>query len=426
MKNFGIEREGAEREYCHIQSHPDLYEFYLTFVRSVSGVAMAHLSVLSKVIADGRTTRGEDVLEILTEFVRSSNLPGGGIVLTLGFHLLKRYNDRDRNLTLQRLTLSFPSITALEWIETLSRKVTLLLEDEMTAQLRKKEKKSAGMKGSFSKRLEWLQDARNKSLPERFAEEKAAILLDKMMKTDPAEAVTELRVLVKLLGWTLERSVTMDQIRNCLIENQKSNSFMSSQDQPSLVPVSSTPPESTTVTHEEIVLKLSQNEATIQKLTEDMAKVLQTQQKQATPSHPTQEMDKRTIAMGNMMMKQKESIAQESSQLDDGSQQTITITEKRFERLEIQIAQLEQGMVEVIERVDEIDTRVDELERLNESLRLNPEIMAALKKVGVKNEEDLKYVYTHPRQMKAIEGELSPINYERFEEAKNQLFSRYS
>jgi hypothetical protein len=50
--------------------------------------------------------------------------------------------------------------------------------------------------------------------------------------------------------------------------------------------------------------------------------------------------------------------------------------------------------------------------------------MSALKGLGVENEDDLCYVYSSEKQMKKLEEQLSPIDYDRFQEAKTKLFSK--
>jgi hypothetical protein len=233
LKDFGLEKEGAETEYDYIRSKKDLNEFYLSFVRSLTGVAMAHLSVFSGVIADGRTTTSEEVNDLLSTLIESTGLPGALLVTSVGKYLMKKLNDRERNLTLQRLTRTFPSISSLEWIETLGRKVTLFLEDDLREKREEQEEKKGkqgggggvmeglkGMKKKIEKNVEWLQDGRNKCLGERMGEEISAVLLDAIMKNDPAEAVDEVRVLVKLMEWTLEGRggpFSVDQVKNCLV-----------------------------------------------------------------------------------------------------------------------------------------------------------------------------------------------------------------
>jgi hypothetical protein len=117
------------------------------------------------------------------------------------------------------LTRTFPSISSLEWIETLGEKVTPVIDDDLRERREEQEEKERkgkqgggggvmeglkGMKKKIEKNIEWLQDGRNKCLGESMGEEISAVLLDAIMKNDPAEAVDEVRVLVKLMERTLE------------------------------------------------------------------------------------------------------------------------------------------------------------------------------------------------------------------------------
>jgi hypothetical protein len=58
--------------------------------------------------------------------------------------------------------------------------------------------------------------------------------------------------------------------------------------------------------------------------------------------------------------------------------------------------------------------------------RLNPRVLSTLKRLGVENQEDLCYVYSSEKQLKKLQEQLSPIDYDRFQEAKTKLFSKNS
>jgi hypothetical protein len=55
---------------------------------------MAHLSVFSGVIVDGRTTTR--VTELLSTLIESTGLPGTLLVTSVGKYLMKKLNDRER------------------------------------------------------------------------------------------------------------------------------------------------------------------------------------------------------------------------------------------------------------------------------------------------------------------------------------------
>jgi vacuolar-type H+-ATPase subunit I/STV1 len=181
--------------------------------------------------------------------------------------------------------------------------------------------------------------------------------------------------------------------------------------------------------------KLSQLEASVSNI------ISESSSKKKQNNNDVNEQD---IVQGNMLFKQKQST---QSKTVDGEQSSSTAElHNKIDRIESQIANLERGVIKVEERVDGIDARVEQLESIDEMLRsvppclpffklpfnlvcfsrLNSKIITALKKLGVENTDDLQYVYSSQKQMKKLEEQLSPIDYDRFEEAKASLFAKSS
>jgi hypothetical protein len=263
-----------------------------------------------------------------------------------------------------------------------------------------------GMKKKIQKNIEWLQDGRNKCLGERMGEEISAVLLDAIMKNDPAEAVDEVRVLVKLMEWTLEGRggpFSVDQVKNCLVPVSSSSSLSSSAPIPpttkSVVPAVPSPssniipvsppivPAQSVATQEEVALlrmqlleyekKLAETESNSHKLSQleselaNMSKIISESSSKKSSHQNNTDANEQDIVQGNMLFKQTQSAQSKTVNGEQGSGKNLSSTElqNKIDRIESQIANLERGVIKVEERIDGIDARVEQLESINERLR---------------------------------------------------------
>jgi myosin heavy subunit len=232
-----------------------------------------------------------------------------------------------------------------------------------------------------------------------------------------------------------------------------------------IIPVSPIVPAQSLATQEEVALlrmqlleyekKLAETESNSHKLSQleselaNMSKIISESSYKKSSHQNNNDANEQDIVQGNMLFKQTQSAQSKTVNGEQGSGKNLSSTElqNKIDRIESQIANLERGVIKVEERVDGIDTRVEELESINERLRsvsllvlsylifyisfysvcfprLNLKTISALKKLGVENTDDLKYVYSSQKQMKKLEEQLSPIDYDRFEEAKASLFAK--
>jgi chaperonin cofactor prefoldin len=390
LGRFGMKEEEAEREFAYLQSHPPLLEYYYTFIRSLTGAAMASQCVFSQLVKDGR--EGESTAECISKgfsvVLSSSSLPGANMIGALSEYLGKMIGDIDRKKSIERLSKTFPSSSSLSCIEILGRQITLMQEEEITslslssssASASGKKFSDSSLKKKMTSTWKWLNNGgilRNEI--ESYAEEQVAGLLEKIMSNDLSLSLenssSSVDVMERLIEWITERSF---------------KAWKKSYVLPSLLPVvaagalsgpsSSTPPippmalrvspallsPANDVTQELAKLKAELQESR-DKLSQLNLKVqtLETSSKKSNKTGPSP-----SEGNGPMLALSKPDVL--DAEAADGTTRYQQLTQK-IERLECNIVSVQKGLIQqesyLTEQFEEINSRFASLEKLNESLR---------------------------------------------------------
>jgi hypothetical protein len=233
LTRLGVTGRQAEEQMNYLRSQPSLLEFYFSFVRSLSRVIIASQCIFSGFIQDNRSSTAENITSLFSFFLSSSSLPGAEMISGVCVFLVKYIHESERKKSIQRLLKTFPTNSSLEWIEILGRMVTIALEEEILRHeaeelQRKSQNTSKGIVERVFQTLEWLQDPSNssKTSVEVFAEAKAGLLLERVMREEKDSTLMESvegnpkKVIHKFLNWMTGRTFADNEEGNGSFNSQ--------------------------------------------------------------------------------------------------------------------------------------------------------------------------------------------------------------
>jgi hypothetical protein len=400
LGRFGMKEEEAEREFAYLQSHPPLLEYYYSFIRSLTGAAMASQCVFSELVKDGRegSSSAENIGGLFSLLLQSSSLPGANMIGALCQFLGKKIGDIDRKKSIERLSKTFPSSSSLSCIEILGRQITLMQEEEISslslssssASASDKKFSDSSLKKKMTSTLKWLNNGgiqRNEI--ESYAEEQVACLLEKIMSSDPSLSLensssSSVDVIERLIEWTIERSFKAwkkSYVLPSVLPVVAAGAFSS--------PLSSTPPippmtlpvspvllSSANDVTEELAKMKAELQASRDKLSQLELSSTQLNQKVQTLETSSKKNNKTVPSPspsggnGPMLTLSKPDVL--DTEAADGTTRYQQLTQE-MDRLKLHIVSVEKGLIQqesyLTEKFEEIDSRFVSLEKMNESLR---------------------------------------------------------
>ena len=215
LARLGGHGREAERLAAEVAADPLLAACCGSFVRHLTGAALAAQCIASQLVADGREYTSEAVAGLFGQLLSASSLPGADLVAGLGCYLAAAVNEADRRRTVQRLAATFPGQSGLAWVELLGRALTVLRAEEIRQAVAEAEadRASSSLLRKAARAVDWLQEAGAVLPPaERLGRDWAGRLVGRIMRTDPAEAVDSLAALRRLLEWAVERPLEADEL----------------------------------------------------------------------------------------------------------------------------------------------------------------------------------------------------------------------
>jgi hypothetical protein len=359
-------------------------------------VIVASQCIFSGFIQDNRSSTAEDITSLFSFFLSSSSLPGAEMISGVCCFVVKYIQENERKKSIQRLLKTFPTNSSLEWIEILGRMVTVALEEDILRQeadeLQRKSQKNPSKR--FVERvfqtLEWLQDPSNSSKTsiEIFAEAKAGLLLERVMRDEKESSLVESleanpkKVLYKFLEWMTGRTFSDIEEESGFFNQEalfQSNTTVSSIVQnispATTEPVSPSSPSSLLLTEEqlkEMIAESSREESRrlsleIGSLKEKISKLEEISSSKRNRGNTDSDLDM-DISLGNnsTLLKQRRASVKSTtttSRKDEEQNDSIdktTILENRFAVLDDRLVT---HVVSTREKLEELQT---ELERMKD------------------------------------------------------------
>jgi hypothetical protein len=464
----------------------EYYYIFIRSLTGAAMASQCVFSQLVKDGREGSSS-AENIGGLFSTLLQSSSLPGANMIGALCEFLGKKLGDFDRKKSIERLSKTFPSSSSLSCIEILGRQITLMQEDEIkslslsscasgSASGKSDSSSSSKLMKKMTSTWKWLNNGgvvRNDI--ECYAEESVACLLEKIMSNDPSLSLDSsssscVDVMERLIDWAIEKSfkswkksfvLPTTSVSPVALMSTSSNSTSLSSSVPVIPPSPpvSLPPTALASSVNDLTEELSRMRAELQESRDKLSQLeqssnqlnqkvhtLETSSKKSSKSNKN---DSSSGSGGNgPMLTVSKPDALEAEAEEGGISRYDQLTLK-IERLQNEMASVQKGLIQqesyLVEKFDQIDMRFVSLEKLNESLRfqrfslllfsfldflflwchrLNPRVLSSLKGLGVENQEDLCYVYSSEKQIKKLEEQLSPIDYDRFQDAKAKLFSK--